>query len=137
MTTKKTQTLLLGWQWIFILEGLPTVLLCFVTIIYLPDYPQTAHFLSQDERDLAVKRLLVDAGPATQEEFSWRQARSVFVDWKVYMHAFPYILTMTPLYALALFLPTLVREFSFEYVFFGCSCKGRRICLHFPLCTST
>ncbi|KAG0266051.1 hypothetical protein BGZ95_003117 [Linnemannia exigua] len=73
-----------------------------------------AHFLSQDERDLAVKRLLVDAGPATQEEFSWRQFRSVFVDWKVYMHAFPYILTMTPLYALALFLPSLVREFSFE-----------------------
>ncbi|KAF9124957.1 hypothetical protein BGW39_007765 [Mortierella sp. 14UC] len=103
-----------GWQWIFILEGLPTVLLCFVTIVYLPDYPQTAHFLSQDERDLAVKRLLVDAGPATQEEFSWRQLRSVFVDWKVYMHAFPYILTMTPLYALALFLPTLVREFSFD-----------------------
>ncbi|KAK3845987.1 MAG: major facilitator superfamily domain-containing protein [Linnemannia gamsii] len=103
-----------GWQWIFILEGLPTVLLCFVTIVYLPDYPQTAHFLSQDERDLAVKRLLVDAGPATQEEFSWGQFRSVFVDWKVYMHAFPYILTMTPLYALALFLPSLVREFSFD-----------------------
>ncbi|KAG0308373.1 hypothetical protein BGZ97_000078 [Linnemannia gamsii] len=81
----------------------------------LHDYPQTAHFLSQDERHLAVKRLLVDAGPATQdEEFSWPQFRSVFVDWKVYMHAFPYILTMTPLYALALFLPTLVREFSFD-----------------------
>ncbi|KAG0204509.1 hypothetical protein BGX33_008427 [Mortierella sp. NVP41] len=104
-----------GWQWIFILEGLPTVLLCFVTIIYLPDYPQTAHFLSQDERDLAVKRLLVDAGPSSNDEvFSWKQFRSVFVDWKTYMHAFPYILTMTPLYALALFLPTLVREFSFD-----------------------
>ncbi|KAF9922491.1 hypothetical protein FBU30_007357 [Linnemannia zychae] len=62
----------------------------------------------------AVKRLLKDAGPATQEKFSWRQFRSVFVDWKVYMHAFPYILTMTPLYALALFLPTLVREFAFD-----------------------
>ncbi|KAF8929179.1 hypothetical protein BGZ47_001232 [Haplosporangium gracile] len=103
-----------GWQWIFILEGLPTVLLCFVAVVYLSDYPQTAHFLSQDERDLAVKRLLVDAGPATQDDFSWPQFRSVFVDWKVYMHAFPYILTMTPLYALALFLPTLVHEFSFD-----------------------
>ncbi|KAG0378475.1 hypothetical protein BGX24_003756 [Mortierella sp. AD032] len=61
-----------------------------------------------------VRGLHVDAGPATQEEFSWGQFRSVFVDWKVYMHAFPYILTMTPLYALALFLPSLVREFSFD-----------------------
>ncbi|KAF9081307.1 hypothetical protein BGX23_001031 [Mortierella sp. AD031] len=63
----------------------------------------------------AVKRLLVDAGPSSNDEvFSWKQFRSVFVDWKTYMHAFPYILTMTPLYALALFLPTLVREFSFD-----------------------
>ena len=104
----------LGWQWIFILEGLPTVLLTIVVFFYLPDYPETASFLSEDERDLAVRRLLADAGPATETEFSWKQFRDVFVDLKVYLHMIPYILTMTPLYALALFLPTLVREFSFE-----------------------
>ena len=103
-----------GWQWIFILEGLPTVLLCFVTFMFLPDYPETAYFLTEDERDMAVQRLKVDAGPATETAFSWKQFRDVFVDWKVYMHMFPYILTMTPLYSLALFLPTLVHEFSFE-----------------------
>ncbi|KAF9579896.1 hypothetical protein BGW38_003662 [Lunasporangiospora selenospora] len=105
-----------GWQWIFILEGLPTVLLCFVSYVYLPDYPQTARFLSEDERDLAVKRLLIDAGPATETEFSWKQFRDVFKDWKVYMHMMPYILTMTPLYSLALFLPSLVRGFNFDPV---------------------
>ncbi|KAF9956526.1 hypothetical protein BGZ72_002697 [Mortierella alpina] len=105
-----------GWQWIFILEGLPTVLLTIVVFFYLPDYPETASFLSEDERDLAVRRLLADAGPATETEFSWKQFRDVFVDLKVYLHMIPYILTMTPLYALALFLPTLVREFSFDAV---------------------
>jgi len=105
-----------GWQWIFILEGLPTVLLTIVVFFYLPDYPETATFLSEDERDLAVRRLLADAGPATETEFSWKQFRDVFVDLKVYLHMIPYILTMTPLYALALFLPTLVREFSFDAV---------------------
>ncbi|KAF9285182.1 hypothetical protein BGZ68_004107 [Mortierella alpina] len=105
-----------GWQWIFILEGLPTVLLTIVVFFYLPDYPETATFLSEDERDLAVRRLLADAGPATETEFSWKQFRDVFVDLKVYLHMVPYILTMTPLYALALFLPTLVREFSFDAV---------------------
>ncbi|KAF9571217.1 hypothetical protein EC968_000813 [Mortierella alpina] len=104
-----------GWQWIFILEGLPTVLLTIVVFFYLPDYPETATFLSEDERDLAVRRLLADAGPATETEFSWKQFRDVFVDLKVYLHMVPYILTMTPLYALALFLPALVREFSFEH----------------------
>ncbi|KAG0214936.1 hypothetical protein BGX28_001142 [Mortierella sp. GBA30] len=105
-----------GWQWIFILEGLPTVLLTIVVFFYLPDYPETATFLSEDERDLAVRRLLADAGPATETSFSWKQFRDVFVDLKVYLHMVPYILTMTPLYSLALFLPTLVREFSFDAV---------------------
>lgn len=72
----------IGWQWIFILEGLPTVLLTVVVWFYLPDFPSTAPFLNQEEKDLAVRRLIIDAGPATQTEFSWKQFRAVFVDWK-------------------------------------------------------
>ncbi|KAF9331062.1 hypothetical protein BG006_006069 [Podila minutissima] len=103
-----------GWQWIFILEGLPTVLFSFVTFRLLPDSPETASFLTAEEQDLCTRRLKADAGPATQTNFSWKQFRDVFVDWKVYMHMLPYILTMTPLYALALFLPTIVRGFNYD-----------------------
>jgi MFS family permease len=39
-----------GWQWVFLLEGLPSVLLGFVTLIYLTDRPDQAHWLSSAER---------------------------------------------------------------------------------------
>ncbi|KAF8929181.1 hypothetical protein BGZ47_001234 [Haplosporangium gracile] len=103
-----------GWQWIFILEGLPTILLTVVIYFYLPDFPSTAPFLNAEEKDLAVRRLLIDAGPATETAFSWRQFRAVFVDWKVYMHMITYILNATPLYSLSLFFPSIVQGFKFN-----------------------
>ncbi|KAF9180726.1 hypothetical protein BGZ51_005914 [Haplosporangium sp. Z 767] len=103
-----------GWQWIFILEGLPTVLLTLVTYFFLEDFPETARFLNDDEKSLAVKRLKIDAGPATQTEFSWKQFKSVFVDWKVYMHMITYILSASPLYSLSLFFPSIVQGFKFS-----------------------
>ncbi|KAG0369115.1 hypothetical protein BGZ54_000302 [Gamsiella multidivaricata] len=75
---------------------------------------ETARFLTKDEKELLLKRLRIDAGPATQTHFSWRQCRMVFKDWKVYMHMMIYILSTTPLYAFALFLPSIVVGFNLD-----------------------
>lgn len=40
-----------GWQWVFLLEGIPAVLLGVVVLFYLPDRPQTASWLKPEERD--------------------------------------------------------------------------------------
>jgi ACS family tartrate transporter-like MFS transporter len=42
---------LAGWQWVFLLEGLPSVFLGFVTLYYLPDKPAHARWLTTTERD--------------------------------------------------------------------------------------
>ena len=39
-----------GWQWMFIIEGIPTVLLGVVTLFYLPEHPRHASWLSPAER---------------------------------------------------------------------------------------
>ncbi|KAG0306693.1 hypothetical protein BGZ98_001894 [Dissophora globulifera] len=93
-----------GWQWIFILEGLPTVLLTLVVFCWLPDFPETAQFLTPEEKELAIARLRIDAGPATETHFSWRQCRMAFTDWKVYMHMIIPLTTQVmtaPAYAVA------------------------------------
>lgn len=41
----------------FILEGIPAVLVGVLVYFYLPDYPETAKFLTQEERDFAVARM--------------------------------------------------------------------------------
>lgn len=47
-----------GWQWLFLLEGLPAIVLGIVTIFYLTDQPETARWLSEAERNWLVTTLV-------------------------------------------------------------------------------
>ncbi|AMP02826.1 MFS transporter [Collimonas pratensis] len=49
-----------GWQWLFILEGLPTVLLGFVCLFFLTDRPEQAHWLGTEQRDWLSARIQKD-----------------------------------------------------------------------------
>ncbi|CAM0138532.1 hypothetical protein VKS41_007148 [Umbelopsis sp. WA50703] len=102
-----------GWQWIFIIEGLPTLLLAFVSYFVLPDFPENSKFLNDREREIVIRRLRADAGPATEQHFSWKQFRAAFTDYKVYMHSLVYICGATPLYSLSLFLPSIISGMGF------------------------
>ncbi|KAH8552660.1 major facilitator superfamily domain-containing protein [Umbelopsis sp. PMI_123] len=102
-----------GWQWIFILEGLPTLLLAFAAYFVLPDFPENSKFLNERERELVVRRLKQDAGPATEQHFSWVQFRAAFTDYKVYLHSLVYICGSIPLYSLSLFLPSIISGMGF------------------------
>jgi ACS family tartrate transporter-like MFS transporter len=46
-----------GWQWVFLLEGLPAVALGVVTLIYLTDRPEQARWLTPEERAWLVERM--------------------------------------------------------------------------------
>jgi ACS family tartrate transporter-like MFS transporter len=46
-----------GWRWLFLLEGIPAVLLGIVTIFYLTDWPSEARWLPKDEKDFRVNEL--------------------------------------------------------------------------------
>lgn len=56
---------LAGWQWMFILEGLPAIVMGVVVLMALPETPRTASFLTESERSWLVQRL--DAERAAQE----------------------------------------------------------------------
>ena len=46
-----------GWQWVFLAEGLPSVVLGLVTLFYLTDRPAEARWLSLEEREWLTERL--------------------------------------------------------------------------------
>src|SRR5262249_9827151 len=48
---------LAGWQWVFILEGIPAVVLGVVTIYYLTDWPRDAHWLPAEEKEVITAEL--------------------------------------------------------------------------------
>lgn len=52
---------LLSWRWIFIIEGSATVFIALLAIFVLPDFPANTSWLTDQERQLALYRLEVDA----------------------------------------------------------------------------
>ncbi|KAF8893538.1 major facilitator superfamily domain-containing protein [Infundibulicybe gibba] len=101
-----------GWQWIFCLEGIFTVLVALISYFYMYDYPETATFLTEAEKTLVINMLKEDSqGLATHydRKFVW-QAIS---DYKTYVQIGIYIGLLIPVYAIALFSPTIVQELGF------------------------
>lgn len=79
-----------GWQWIFILEGILTVLIGLTIPWALPDSPNVAHFLTQHEKDLIHRRLEQDSGTTagkvgTHGPFKWVYLTEALLDWKIYV----------------------------------------------------
>jgi hypothetical protein len=84
-----------GWRWIFILEGIATVVVAAGSFFLLYDFPETAAFLSEEERAFVVHRLKyqgqVGEGRVAQaEEFRWRYVRDAFLDWQVWVNIWVY-----------------------------------------------
>ena len=74
-----------GWRWIFIIEGLATVVLAAASKFWIVDWPETAKFLNKDERELLLGRLREDSGSARMDHLDSRARRRAFGDWKIYL----------------------------------------------------
>jgi hypothetical protein len=59
---------------LFLVEGLPTVCMAVVAFFFLPDSPQTAKFLTEEEKDVARRRGVLQVGADTK--------RVGGIDWK-------------------------------------------------------
>ncbi|KAJ2930951.1 hypothetical protein H1R20_g6156, partial [Candolleomyces eurysporus] len=103
-----------GWAWIFILEGLFTVLVGVVSFFLVPATPQHASILSQAEKD-ALKRRLERDRPliSTNDVFKPKEVLRSFLSPHVIILFFVFFLGGTLLYGLALFLPSIVRQLGF------------------------
>ncbi|GAB7363954.1 hypothetical protein MBLNU230_g4516t1 [Neophaeotheca triangularis] len=103
---------LAGWSWIFIIEGIITFLVAIFAFFYLSDYPSTAKFLTQDERDEVVRRLEEDRASLADHfdmQFFWDAVK----DWKIWVHMFITIGVYAPLYSLSMFLPSVVASLGY------------------------
>jgi D-galactonate transporter len=99
-----------GWQWLFILEAIPAVILGVVTFFYLTDGPAHAYWLATDERAWLVERLAAERRVREQERnFSVREA---LFDGRVWMLSFVYFGVVACNYGFSFFLPTIVKGFG-------------------------
>lgn len=100
-----------GWCWIFILEGLATVLIGIACFWMVQDFPDKATFLSPDDKKRVVRRLAQDKqASAENEDFDMVYFWSSMKDWKTWLYAVIYMGADMPLYGFSLFVPTIIEE---------------------------
>jgi MFS family permease len=75
-----------AWRWLFILEGLPSFLSGIAVWFILPDFPETAKWLTTTERDLATYRLRIEGSKSSDSNLTWAQAKETLTDWRLYAH---------------------------------------------------
>ena len=63
-----------NWRWIFILEGIATIVIGFVSYFCLADFPDQASWLTEEERRFVIARAGIDkepARPVTSRDVLW------------------------------------------------------------------
>ena len=107
-----------GWQWLFILEAVPTVLLGFVASVWLTDRPSSAAWLSADQREWLVGELARDAATrdAARGAAPAMTLWQTLVDRRVLFLALVSASTTTVSTALAIWQPVIMRSFGLSYV---------------------
>ena len=99
-----------GWQWMFILEAIPALVMTFFVLYYLTDRPMEAGWLAPQEREWLQGRL--DRERTERErilELSWFRS---MLDWRVFALGLVYMGCNIPQYGLSFFLPQIVKAFG-------------------------
>ena len=73
-----------AWRWIFILEGLLTVVVSVVSFFTLPDWPAQAKHLTERERTVLLQKLARDTKDHVENLSSWQVLKVCLRDPKVY-----------------------------------------------------
>lgn len=105
---------LYGWQYLFILEGVPTIVLSIVSFFFLFDNIDQVSWLTSEQKRLQHARMKAsqsssgsqhkDAG----EKITWRTFAIVVSDWKTYCFASVYFLHVVNFYSFSIFSPALI-----------------------------
>ncbi|GJN82040.1 hypothetical protein PLIIFM63780_005577 [Purpureocillium lilacinum] len=124
-----------GWRWIFIIEGLLTIVAGAIAFLALPNSPATARYLTEEEREWAMKRLagngddrfeyvnpihvaknthadsiLCSLAREREERFRWSEVRRGVFNVQVWLSSTAYFAILSGLYSFGLFLPTIVND---------------------------
>jgi ACS family tartrate transporter-like MFS transporter len=106
-----------GWQWLFLAEGFPALVLGFITFSFLTDRPADAAWLTADEREWLSSTI-------QQEQSGMKDPRShsawrALADWKVLALSLAYFGTAAGLYTIGFWAPLIIKGLGFSVFHVG------------------
>lgn len=97
-------------------EGLITIIFGLFIPFLLPDDPDSAKYLNQDEKALMRARAANDAIYVGKTHFEWKQVRAAFRDYKLWINCFAQFGADVLSFGFATFLPNIIKAFGFDTV---------------------
>jgi D-galactonate transporter len=94
-----------GWQWMFVLEAVPAILLSVGVLLYLDDGIASAKWLNPSEKRLLEERIGNDA----KDKVAHPSLRAMFADPRVWLMALIYFCCVMGQYGLTFWMPTLIK----------------------------
>ncbi|CAM1507733.1 Fc.00g045810.m01.CDS01 [Cosmosporella sp. VM-42] len=105
---------LAGWQWLFIIQGAFSILVCIGAFFLLPDSPLKTRWLSEEERQLAHNRIVDDTTDRRESGTSvWTGLREACSDWRTWVFCLMDNLHLSA-NGFKNFLPTVVKTLNFN-----------------------
>ncbi len=102
-----------GWQWLFLLEGMPAVILGIVVFFYLDDRPGKVHWLSA-EQNARVVRQLAEQRSAQEQAGAGHNFRAAFVNKDLWRLIYVNFALLCGTYGVSFWLPQIVRNLGIE-----------------------
>ncbi|GAA0427181.1 MFS transporter [Massilia aurea] len=103
-----------GWQWLFLLQGIPTVLLGVAVLFYLNDSLAQAPWLTNEEKTAMQTALDEDEAQRSSGTHAVHSFGAVLRDWHVWMLGFIYFSIQMGVYAINFWLPSIIKSLGFE-----------------------
>ncbi|CAM0135248.1 hypothetical protein VKS41_000169 [Umbelopsis sp. WA50703] len=104
-----------GWQFLFIIEGIPTMLLSAACYIFMIRDVQEAKWLTPSEKELQVQRISREKAASTQHRpLTWKKFKACVLDWRAWVMGLLLICGMTAGSGISLFLPTLLQDLGYS-----------------------
>ncbi|KAH7310010.1 major facilitator superfamily domain-containing protein [Rhexocercosporidium sp. MPI-PUGE-AT-0058] len=102
-----------GWRWIFIIEGLMTVVTALVGLFCIPDYPEKSTFLKAEEKEYLLEMLKIDGGPSRPNHYNFVVMKECLLDPKIWLCTIAYFAADTAASSIVSFQPTILKELGY------------------------
>jgi MFS transporter, ACS family, tartrate transporter len=99
-----------GWQWLFIIQGLPTIITGILVLKWLTDSPEKAAWLTPEERTWLANRMAAER--ATKEAVHHFTVKEALTHPRILALSVVYFGAVIGLYGLSLWLPTIIKNFG-------------------------
>jgi sugar phosphate permease len=105
-----------AWRWVFIIEGIGTIIIGGIVFLILPDFPKSprsSSWLSKREQEFIEARLPINAPTTGGKSFDRKEIWNAFRSPSVWSFLFCQTLMNLNLYGFSWYLPTIVTDFGF------------------------